>query len=294
MSQTRPLSRPLSRSLSRSLVGGLATGFSFSDTDASTYAAAIEGDGVVLSDDQKQAIDTFYVTGKSEGWYSDLARVYLPVWQQASANSRCLVSGTQGTFNGGISHNAGYISNPSFSGYFDTGSTSVGKGLSLGAQGYGFLQVDISGSLGTPMGGYDDFNTFNNGNVVKQRIGGRMRFEYGEYGSSSYAQSGTQSSGTQRIWASWQDGSDIYLDDRTSSGFNNIAYASSVVYDEPSSYANDYLMAVNAYFGYDNADEYWGGEMGAAFFHTSTDSSFNSDFTLALKNLWEGCTGLSL
>ena len=247
-----------------------------------------------MSGTQKQAIDTFYVTGKSEGWYSDLARVYLPVWQQASANSRCLVSGTQGTFNGGISHNAGYISNPSFSGYFDTGSTSVGKGLSLGAQGYGFLQVDISGSLGTPMGGYDDFNLFNNGNVVKQRIGGRMRFEYGEYGSSSYAQSGTQPSGTQRIWASWQDGNDIYLDDRTSSGFNNIAYASSVVYDEPSSYANDYLMAVNAYFGYDNADEYWGGEMGAAFFHTSTSSSFNSDFTLALKNLWEGCTGLSL
>ena len=294
MASSRPLSRLLSRSLSRSLVGGLASGFSFSDTDAATYAAAIEGDGVALSDDQKQAIDTFYVTGKSGGWYSSLARVYLPVWQQASANSRCLVSGTQGTFNGSIGHNAGYISNPSYSGYFDTGSTSVGKGLSLGAQGYGFLQVDISGSLGTPMGGYDDFNSFDNGNVVKQRVGGRMRFYYGEYSGSSFAQSGAQSSGTQRIFASIESGGDIYLDDRTSSGFNNIAYSSGVVADEPSSYANDYLMAVNQYYGYDSADEYWGGEMGAAFFHTSTDSGFNYDFTLALKNLWEGCTGLSL
>ena len=291
---TRPTSRGIVRSLSTGIVGRLVGGFSFTDSDASTYAAALEGDGVSLSDDQKQAIDTFYATGKSEGWYSDLARVYLPIWQQASANSRCLVSGTQGTFNGGISHNAGYISNPSYSGYFDTGSTSVGKGLSLGAQGYGFLQVDISSSSGSPMGGYDDASGFDNGNVVRQFIGNRMRFEYGEYKSSSYAQSGTQSFGTQRIWASWENGGDIFLDDRTSSGYNNIAYSSGVVADEPSSYANDYLMAENAYSGSAGADRYWGGEMGAAFFHTSSDSSFNADFTLALKNLWEGCTGLSL
>lgn len=270
------------------------TGFSFSDTDAATYAAAIEGDGVSLSGDQKQAIDTFYVTGKSEGWYSDLARVYLPIWQQASANSRCLVSGTQGTFNGSVTHSLGYISSPSSSGWFDTGSTSSGKGLSLGAQGYGFLQVDIAGGLGVPMGGYDDFNLFDNGNVVKQRIGARMRFEYGEYGGSSYAQSGTQSSGTQRIWASIEVGGDIALDDRTSSGFNNIAYSVGVVADGPSSYANDYLLAANQYYGYDNPSEFWSGQMGAAFYHTSTDSGFNSNFTLALKDLWEGCTGLSL
>lgn len=285
---------PLSLGLGFNLTRTAGGGFSFTDSDASTYAAALEGDGVVLSDDQKQAIDTFYLTGKSQGWYSSLARVYLPIWQQASANSRCLVSGTQGTFNGSVTHSLGYISSPSFSGWFDTGSTSVGKGLSLGAQGYGFLQVDISGGSGVPMGGYDDFNAFNNGNVVKQRIGARMRFAYGEFGGSSYVQSGPQSSGTQRIWASWETSGDIALDDRTSSGFNNIAYAVGVVFDEPSSYANDYLLAVNAYLGYDNPDEFWAGQMGAAFFHTSTDSSFNEYFTLALKNLWEGCTGLSL
>ena len=270
------------------------TGFSFSDSDASTYAAALESDGVSLSDDQKQAIDTFYVTGKSEGWYSSLARVYLPIWQQASANSRCLVSGSQGTFNGSVTHSAGYISSPSFSGWFDTGSTSAGKGLALGAQGYGFLQVDISSGLGTPMGGYDDFNTFDNGNVVKQRIGGRMRFEYGEYGGSSFAQTGTQSSGDKRILASLETGGDIALDDRTSSGFNNIDYSVGVVADGPSSHANDYLLATNQYYGYDNPNEFWAGQMGAAFFHTSSDSSFNANFTLALKNLWETCTGLSL
>jgi len=93
------------------------------DPNASAYIGLLEGDGVSLSSAQKTAIDTFYVTGKNEGWYSSLKRFYLPIWGAAAPNARCLVSSTSGTFEGSFTFAAGY-SHPtaaSSSNRFDTG-----------------------------------------------------------------------------------------------------------------------------------------------------------------------------
>ena len=274
---------------------GLVGGFSFADSDAATYAAAIEGDGVTLSDDQKQAIDTFYTTGKSEGWYSDIARLYLTVWGQASANSRCLVSGTQGTFNGSIGHNAGYIDNPSYSGFMDTGSSAVAKGLSLGSQGFGFLQVaPDSSSGGCPMGGVDFYNPGSEGHGAQQDSLSIMSFHHDAITGSSKVSTSTGISG-KRIYSTIEFSGDLYLDERTSSGFSGVGFTSGGAYQDFSSDSTDLIMAINVYFGTNpTASNYWGGQMGAAFYHSSSDSSFNEYFTLGLKNLWEGCTGLSL
>ena len=271
------------------------TGFSFTDSDAATYAAALESDGVSLSDDQKQAIDTFYLTGKSGGWYSDIARLYLTIWGQASANSRCLVSGTQGTFNGSIGHNAGYIDNPSYSGFMDTGSSAVAKGLSLGSQGFGFLQVAPDSSTGgCPMGGVDFYNSGNLGNGAQQATSSVMSFHHDAITGSSKVDTSSGITG-KRIYSTIEFFGDLYLDERTSSGFGNSGYTSGGAYQNFSSDSTDLIMAINVYFGTNpTPSNWWGGQMGAAFYHSSSDSSFNQYFTLALKNLWEGCTGLSL
>ena len=267
------------------------TGFPFADSDAATYAAALEGDGVSLSDDQKQAIDTFYTTGKSQGWYSSLARVYLPIWQQASANSRCLVSGTQGTFNGSIGHNAGYIDNPTYSGLMDTGDSISAKGLSAGNRGFGFLQVAVDSQASKyPMGAADFVNSV--GHWSQQGGSNEFLFRY-NHNQTPFVQSAGNSTGV-RIYASIEVSGDTYLDDRTASGFNNVAFSSGGAALGVSPLVNDYLMALNLYFASDNPFGHWGGRMGAAFYHSSSDSSFNQNFTLALKNLWETCTGLSL
>ena len=292
---TRPTSRGIVRSLSTGIVGRLVGGFSFTDSDASTYAAALEGDGVTLSDDQKQAIDTFYTTGKSEGWYSDIARLYLTIWGQASANSRCLVSGTQGTFSGGIGHNAGYIDNPSYSGFMDTNSSAVAKGLSSGSQGFGFLQVaPDSSSGGCPMGGADFYNPGSEGHGAQQGTLSVMSFHHDAITGSAKVDTTTGITG-KRIYSTIEFSGDLYLDERDSSGFSGVGFTSGGAYQDFSNASTDLLMAINVYFGTNpTASNYWGGQMGAAFYHSSSDSSFNEYFTLGLKNLWEGCTGLSL
>ena len=102
------------------------------DPDAATYIALIEGDGVSLSGAQKSAIDAFYVTGKSDGWYSKLKRFYLPVWNAAAPSARCLVSGTSGTFSGTISHNAGFVTGNGVNTHFDSGATPSAMGIVTG------------------------------------------------------------------------------------------------------------------------------------------------------------------
>lgn len=102
------------------------------DSDAQTYIDFIEGDGVSLSSDQKTAIDAFYTTGKSDGWYSKLKRFYFPVWNAAAPSARCLVSGTSGTFSGTISHNTGFVTGNGVNTHFDTGATPSAMGIVTG------------------------------------------------------------------------------------------------------------------------------------------------------------------
>ena len=96
--------------VSQSLTRSFTTRFSQRgpDPDATAYIGLLEGDGVSLSSAQKTAIDTFYVTGKTEGWYSSLRRFYLPIWGAAAPNARCLVSGTSGTFEGSFTYGSGF------------------------------------------------------------------------------------------------------------------------------------------------------------------------------------------
>jgi len=90
-------------------VGRLVAGYSFADSDAEAYVAAIETEGVAPTDDQKEAIDTFFVNAKSSGYYTALYRLYLPIWGAAAPNAKCLVSLTSGTFTGSFTHASGYV-----------------------------------------------------------------------------------------------------------------------------------------------------------------------------------------
>jgi|9_EtaG_2_1085328.scaffolds.fasta_scaffold07566_6 hypothetical protein len=101
------LTAPLTTAVARPIESSL-TGSSSGDPDANAYIALLEGDGVSVSDAQKTAIDTFYVTGKSDGWYTSLKRFYLPIWGAAAPNARCLVSSTSGTFTGSFTHGSGF------------------------------------------------------------------------------------------------------------------------------------------------------------------------------------------
>lgn len=101
-----PPSLNIGLGLTRMVVG---SGYSFADSDAAAYVAAIETEGVTPTDDQKEAIDTFFVDAKDTGYYTSLYRLYLPIWGAAAPNAKCLVSLTSATFTGSFTHASGYV-----------------------------------------------------------------------------------------------------------------------------------------------------------------------------------------
>jgi hypothetical protein len=100
------------------------------DPDAAAYFGAVATAGGTVSDAQKTAIDTFFRTGKSDGWYSSLKRMYLPIWAAAAPNAICMTSLTSGTFVGGVTHGAGFVQGNGTTGYFDSGISMPSVGAS--------------------------------------------------------------------------------------------------------------------------------------------------------------------
>jgi hypothetical protein len=121
-------------SLGNMLGGGFVGGL---DPDAKGYIDAVVAAGGTVSGTQKNAINTFVKTGKSDGWYSSLKRMYLPIWGVAAPNAIDMIGLTSGTFVGTVTHSAGYAQSNGTTGYFRTGTTFPAEGLSV-SDGYMF------------------------------------------------------------------------------------------------------------------------------------------------------------
>jgi hypothetical protein len=89
------------------------------DPDAKAYINAVVAAGATVSGAQRTAINNFYKTAKLTTWYSNIKRLYLPVWGVASPNAVDLITTTSGTFVGGITHGSGFIQGNGTSGYFN-------------------------------------------------------------------------------------------------------------------------------------------------------------------------------
>jgi hypothetical protein len=127
-------------SLSNMLGGGSLT----LDPDARAYIAAVETAGGTVSATQRTAVSDFYRAGKSAGWYSSIKRLYLPIWAAAAPNAICMTSLTSGTFNGTVTHGAGYVQGNGSTGYFEppAGSEYGNLGLSNSSASIFYLALD--------------------------------------------------------------------------------------------------------------------------------------------------------
>jgi hypothetical protein len=79
------------------------------DPSAKAYINAVVAAGATVNNTQRNAINNFYKTGKSDGWYSSLKRNYLPIWGVAAANAIDMIGLTSGTFAGSVTHGAGFV-----------------------------------------------------------------------------------------------------------------------------------------------------------------------------------------
>jgi len=134
---TRGLSLPLTRGLSLALPS-----YTMLDIDAQAYVTDVTTAGATVSDVQKEAIDLFVMGEKTASRWTIYKRFYLPIWGVAAANAICMVSLTSGSFVGGVTHNAGYVQSDGITGYFDLGVSSSGLGHTTSSASLFYLAMD--------------------------------------------------------------------------------------------------------------------------------------------------------
>lgn len=288
MSLSRSLSRPLSRSLSRGLTAGGAS----LDPDAEAYIAAVQAAGV---DDAQLAslgfapwvatqfiINDFYVAAK-EDYYTSLKRLYLPIWGVAAANALDMITLASGTFNGGVTHGAGFIQGNGTTGYFDFGVSPLTLGLTTSSISIGALVYQAESRTGTLeylMGS----NNSANGGMISLRDSTTNIVDVA-MGIAQF----TASAGRNGVFIGNRTAPTVStMNRRTSGGF---VETTGTTTGTTITSSNTFLLArsnVGIASGWTDA------QVGLAFIGDNFSIGTPETVTLHLKTLWEGCTGLTL
>jgi hypothetical protein len=260
------------------------------DPDAAAYFGAVATAGGTVSDAQKTAIDTFFRTGKSDGWYSSLKRMYLPIWAAAAPNAICMTSLTSGTFNGTVTHAAGYIQGDGTTGYLDPGASGNLQTLGLGGDNLHYMVgVSLGGSANSiPIGAWDG-NSDRRCQITNEIPANINRFSNPASLNSSTA-SLTDASLAGVLIGSSTSFSARYIHQRKTSGTtvnsNAVNENRTIPNEQPFILARKNTGQATSFF--------FDGRIFAASYGLAIAQADAPKFSLAIKNLWETCTGLTL
>jgi hypothetical protein len=259
------------------------------DPDAQAYIDAVtSAKGSSPSLLQTVAIDTFYKSAKADGYYTSLKRLYLPIWASAAPNAICMTSLTSGTFNGTVTHAAGYVQGDGSTGYFNTNiaPSSISGIATSSAYTFGLLKTELppwilSGNIGRSRNSASqDWNLVrlagNLSSGIMANIDGSGLL--GTATTFTGILSGSRVDGT-RFNARRISASRTSLGSVTDGNFGSVP-----TFDY-------YFMAGNSagtVVGLSTT------EFGSFGFGLGLTDTQDNAFTLALKNLWETCTGLTL
>ena len=267
-------------SLGNMLGGGMIGGL---DASAKAYINTIVSAGATVTSNQRDAINTFYKSAKTDGYYDQLKRFYLPIWGIAAPNAVDLITTTSGTFVGGVTHSSGYIQGNGSTGYFNMGESPQGVGMVPGSSSTFFLVYQFQATFnvliqtapasnrlqGIVRGtGLTQLNAgLNTGVNITDVIGNGIYIESETAVNARYLRKRT-TSGAVSLGTNTTTPTGVYA------SFNIPALAGQ------SSASNRY--------GYSTAQT---GGFGVGLAMTTTQADA---FTLAYKTLWETCTALTL
>ena len=249
--------------------------------EGAEYISTIRAAGATVTATQETAIHDFIRTGKSDGWWSSLKRLYLPIWASAAPNAIDMIGLTSGTFNGTVTHSAGYVQGNGSTGYFDTGDSATTKGLTTSSGSMGALMYDSGLNADWLMGAIS--SGLSRSGIFHSAIDVISHYNL----SSTSSEARTPSSG---ILLFSRDSGNRTFYERDSTGFTTVGSTAGADAGTVSTH-NDYLLGVNSG---GTAVGFTPVQLGAAFWGLGLDATESEDFTLALKDLWETSTGLTL
>jgi hypothetical protein len=261
------------------------------DPDAKGYIDAVVAAGGTVSGGQKSAINTFVKTGKADGWYSSLKRMYLPIWGVAAPNAIDMIALGSGTFSGTVTHTAGYVTTDGTTGHFLSDVSPGGAGCTLDGTGVFALTTGASALNLTNTQRYFGAQALSN----LTRL-----FLSGSHNTARFASSGMNNSLFLTDFSAGDQRGVQFLGRNTSLSRFVLLRASSLLSNSQlslSSAINSTIpmcwLAGNNNGAISNYAPNTA-QLGAA---GMTDGMAQADaeaFTDGLKTLWETCTGLTL
>ena len=259
------------------------------DPDAKAYIDDIVAAGATVSGAQKKAISEFYVTGKDEGWYDQIKRMYLPIWAVANANAIDLITTNSGTFAGTVTHSAGYITGNGSTGRMAMDTSPDALGIADGDASISCLvYAAAAGSTFRVVIGVTQTSPVKrNFRISRNTIAGATT-SAGEIGVSINATSDTTFGGIYVVGETTT--TSRFFRVRRTAGVTSLGTnTNSSTGGFPTINAN--LMAANNNGSMANfsADSIGAAHIGLEFTTTQADQ-----YSAALKTMWETCTGLTL
>jgi hypothetical protein len=256
-----------------------------SDADANAYITSLLSVGAVVTLTQQDAINTFVKAGKADGWWSSLKRLYLPIWASAAPNAVDMITRASGTFNGTVTHAAGYVQGNGSTGYFNIGANQSTMGIGSNDTHIGFLSL-VGPSASTCVHIGVQSPTTAETYQIASISGITLSSVCGNQGLST----GLAAANQNGVISSSKISGGFVLFKRNTAGGSVLS--SSLANNANSiSNSNFYTMARNSV---GTANFFSTAQYGSWFFGNGLNQSGVTDFTLALKNLWETCTGLTL
>ena len=261
------------------------------DPLAAIYIRSVENAGATVTTQQRNAISSFFKSGKSNGWLSSMRRIYLPIWGVAAANAIDLISRTSGTFVGGVTHGSGFVQSNGTTGFFscNVSAQELGVTASLGTYFALVQQADTNNDARCMMGTTSptSFSAIEHQNTTQAR----MFFGNGVSGQGQIVSSAFLNRASQvGIFTGSYDGTTRNFRLRRSSGTTSLSSVAGIPYNGPDSSHIPVMCLLSSGV----AVRFHNGRLGAYGVSLTSDISGVDALTLNLKTLWETCTGLSL
>ena len=260
------------------------------DADAKEYIDAVVAAGATVTATQRDAINAFVKGGKTNGWWSSMKRIYLPIWAIASPNAIDIIGRSSGAFSGTVTHASGYVQGNGSTGLFRFNGTPSSLGLTNGS---GFLftlcnqaMTAVGAHIGVLQGTTNRCTLAASGTLAI---------------TAEFIVSGTAATTGNSVPLANQNGvlcfsrtsttSLTLYQRKTASGIVTLATNTNT---ESGTAPTEAVCAMARGRTSTTADSYTNGRHGAYGIGLGMSPSNVSNFTLSLKNLWETCTGLTL
>ena len=263
------------------------------DPNAKSYIDAVVAAGATVTATQRNAINAFVKTEKAESRWTMQKRLYLPIWGVASPNAIDMVGLTSGSFVGGVTHTAGYVTTNGTSGHFLSNVSPGDAGCTLNGTGVYALYTALTSLLLVNSSTYFGAQNVDGGTRARLSGGAAEASRFSFFGPN-------QGSFTSIFTAGDQRGIQFLGRDMSTNRFVILRQSSTLLSQNQSNTSSALNSTIPmCWFAHNNngtVGNYTSAtaRLGVAGMTEGMSQANAEAFTINLKTLWETCTGLTL